>query len=947
MKLALALAAAAVALAQTPAQVQILAEQSRLIAGESLQLTAVVRDGQGDLVRDAAIQWSTTNGNAIATVDAQGRLTARTLGIAIVRAQVPNGPRVETPFQVLPLRIAMSPAQAELAIGGTQQFTLTAFDKDNRPMATPNFDWAVTSVGYDGAPPNRYFEISSPAGTSVTATGRFEGPAYLRAIFTYSLPGAGVPLNMTAQLSAQALVRVTGPRDYNLRTAYSSTRATSTELRYRPSLLWSTPDGSLYFNAALGSVGSGLLRWKDGAITPVLLGGRASTTPGSKVLDFGQHAFDSDGNILAFELTTDGNRVLRGDPRGVLRPLLVNNTPGAGVDYIGGYSLSRHSINRYGQYLFRAGFRDPGTRQFVTGIFRGSVFGIDEVLVSTLDPLPDVPAGNFDIDWASFGINDQVVAYYRVNVPGKSVIYRHDERGRAKLIATGDRVVNSTVLDFIGSPDGAPAQPIFFAPSGETMVGVRLADNRNYLLRYPATPGAAPDTLALSWAGAAVLDHHPERGTLVFGPFDNQLKVVLWKPGVAPETLLSVNQATVAGTAVESVFSGAFGPNGEIYLSLRGANARQIVAQLRPAQRVLFQSGERLAFPVEPVLYAFSGARAGPVQIFTGSSSAPSVSELQAGTLAPKLAVGDVIGRNSIFPGTQPSAYSRTASGQIFTLVPWVGANRDFGIARLRPDGSPEILHPFNLTIDGLEYYMPWRLSANDRGDLLWLTGTARGDSRLVLTRGGQHRAILNNSADSGVRTQIDGLTVVGIDNAALDESGRVLAQVRFRERLNSSLIGWNGESWQRLVTMGETDIGGRRVNGLGILRAAGPHLMAQLYFEGGLASAAAWRNGRMENVVSPAELTPLGYNVNWISAFDVNTRGDVAYVSGYPEGGQGVFVKRGDRTYVVLNSARTLSDGALLLGLNQLELRDDGTLYLLAPNTKSETLLLEALPRF
>ena len=315
------------------------------------------------------------------------------------------------------------------------------------------------------------------------------------------------------------------------------------------------------------------------------------------------------------------------------------------------------------------------------------------------------------------------------------------------------------------------------------------------------------------------------------------------------------------------------------------------------------------------------------------------------GVFEPKLTAGDTLGRNSIFPGANSFGYSRTRNGQTYALVPWVGSNRDFGIARLRADGSPELLYPFNLKIDGLDYFQPYRIVANDRGDLLWQTGTPRGDQRLVFTRNGQHRVILTDNGDSSAQTIVDGLRVNGIDNVAMDENGRVLAVVRFRERFTQSLIAWDGETWRRLAGVSETTVDRRRVTGLGVLRAAGNYLMAHVYFEG-LSSVVSWNGSALETVVSPSEITPLGYVVNWLPTFDVNSRGDIAYISGYPEGGQGVFVKRAGRTYVVLNSARPLGDGEILLGLNQIELRDDGTVYLLAPNAKSEALLIEALPR-
>jgi hypothetical protein len=927
-------------------QVQIIGDSSRLIAGETLQLTAVVRDREGNLIRNPRVTWTTNpNPATAATIDAHGRLTGRRLGLVIVRAQVAGFGQIESPFQVLPSRFEITPPSAEMAVGDVRQFTAIAYDKDNRPIDGVNYVWSIAGIGSDGPPPNAYVEVSSTG----FVRARHEGSAYVRAVFQYTLPdNNGVPLSMATRLMAQSAVRVNGPRDYNLRTLYNSGHSSpgGTGLRYRPSNLIAGPDGSLYFTAALGSTSNALMRWKDGQLTPVLSAGRSATATGSQTLDFGAFSVNVGGDVLAFEITSDGNRVQRGSA-GVFQPLLVNNVPAAGVDFIGGFSLSRHSLNRYGQFVFRAGYRDPDNRQFYTGLFRGTGIGVDDLIVRGNEQLPDFPPGQFEIDWSQYGIDDDGTAYFRTRVPGKAVIYRQTGTERTKVIATGEPLLGSTVADFAGPPDGAPAQSFFVLAGGGMTIGVRLADNRSLLLRFPADRSAPPEALAASWNAFAVLDHHPEQGTLVFAPFDNVLKLVLWKSGPA-STLLTLGETEVAGTKIESVFSGAFGPNGEIYLLVRGANAKMIGLQLRPDLRVLFQSGDALPdVNPAPVFTGFATAKSGPVQFLTGGAGGfASISEFDGTGLRSVIGAGDVVGRNSIFSGAHWFGYSRTRAGPVYALVPWVGAGRDFGISRLRPGAPPELLYPFNLRIDGIEYWQPYRLAANDQGDLLWQTGTARGDQRVIFTRNGQHRVILTDNGDPAAPTVIDGLRVFGIESLVMDDLGRALAVVRFRERNGNSIIGWDGERWHRLVTTGETEIERRRVTGHGALRAAGSNLMMHLYYDAGTAGVVRWTGLGLEPVVRPAETTPLGYVVNWVGAFDVNSNGDVAYVAGYPDGGQGIFVKRGERTLSVLSTSRPLPGGELLMGVNMLELRDDGLLYVLAPGTLSEMILVEARPR-
>src|SRR5207245_581736 len=122
-------------------------------------------------------------------------------------------------------------------------------------------------------------------------------------------------------------------------------------------------DGGLYFNASLDGISNGLLQWKDGQIRPVLLSGTASTGVGNVVLDMGTHSINANGDILTFEQTNDGNRVRRSTATG-FKTVLVNNIPAAGVDFISGFQLSRHSLNGLGQFVFRANYRDPTTKVY-------------------------------------------------------------------------------------------------------------------------------------------------------------------------------------------------------------------------------------------------------------------------------------------------------------------------------------------------------------------------------------------------------------------------------------------------------------------------------------------------------------------------------------------------------------------------------------------------------
>ena len=349
--------------------------------------------------------------------------------------------------------------------------------------------------------------------------------------------------------------------------------------------------------------------------------------------------------------------------------------------------------------------------------------------------------------------------------------------------------------------EGRPAKDYLGVVTGEVIVGVALANGRAVLLRYTA---GQLETLPLSWGSSGVVDHRSDLGTLVLAPLNNVVRLAVWK-GDTTQTLLSVGD-DLGGQKLEVIFGGGYGPNGEIYVMARVSDASVVTAQIAPERRVLFRTGDRVNFKAPQTLMGFAGnAKSGPVQLMAGGGwGNTSIFQVNGNALAPVISVGDVMGRNSVFSGGNPVSYSRTAGGRTYTLVPWVGGSRDFGISRLKDDGSPEMVYPFNLRIDNVDYYMPYRLLANDRGDLLWQTGTSRNDQRIVLTRDGAHQTLLTNNGDPATPTVVDGLRVFAIDNLVLDEGGRVLAQVRVRERPNTSILGWDGNGWREVLTLGQ-----------------------------------------------------------------------------------------------------------------------------------------------
>lgn len=107
------------------------------------QLSASLTDSRGRPLAGRAITWTSSN-NAVATVSATGLVTAGSNGSATVTA-ASNGVTgmVSVTVAQAAATLAIAPDSAALtAIGQTQQFTATALDANNYPVANPAVTWS-------------------------------------------------------------------------------------------------------------------------------------------------------------------------------------------------------------------------------------------------------------------------------------------------------------------------------------------------------------------------------------------------------------------------------------------------------------------------------------------------------------------------------------------------------------------------------------------------------------------------------------------------------------------------------------------------------------------------------------------------------------------------------------------------------------------------------------
>jgi len=104
------------------ASVDVVPASAGLALGATLQLRAIVRDKQGDIVTDRAVQW-TSDHPSVAPVTRSGIVTALAVGVAVVTA-TSGGKRGASTITVTNVAVAgvtVIPESLTMQVGGSAQ----------------------------------------------------------------------------------------------------------------------------------------------------------------------------------------------------------------------------------------------------------------------------------------------------------------------------------------------------------------------------------------------------------------------------------------------------------------------------------------------------------------------------------------------------------------------------------------------------------------------------------------------------------------------------------------------------------------------------------------------------------------------------------------------------------------------------------------------------------
>jgi flagellar hook protein FlgE len=267
-------------------------------------------------------------------------------------------------------------------------------------------------------------------------------------------------------------------------------------------------------------------------------------------------------------------------------------------------------------------------------------------------------------------------------------------------------------------------------------------------------------------------------------------------------------------------------------------------------------------------------------------------------------------------------------------------------LARIVAGGSPEVAVAFPLRLEGtVTANVPGTVwDVNNAGGIAMFSSTSAGDSRIVYWQNGTAKSLLNASATAATASTVDGKIVQNVQALAVDDNGRVIAQVQFRNVTPTSLVVWDGSAWTVAATVNVTRISNRTVTGLPTMpRANGQRLYAAMTVQTGGNVVAEWTGGAWQVVVDVDTIMPNGQNANSVPAVELNAQGDLLFQ--YSNGVNSLVARRGGKFRQVHNFFRPTDDGDWLIRINSMDFRDDGTVYFLAVTEEDEVVLYEARP--
>ena len=198
------------------ASVSVSPASPNILMGQTIQLTATLRDANGNVLTGRTVTWSSNN--AAASVNGTGLVSGAAAGSAAITAtsEGQSGTASVTVSNVPVASVTVSPTSASLLVGQTVQLTATPKDANGNPLIGRTVTWSssnasIASVSASG------LVSGATVGGPVTITATSEGQSGTASVTVANAPVASVTVApASASVATGQTVQLTAtPKDAN------------------------------------------------------------------------------------------------------------------------------------------------------------------------------------------------------------------------------------------------------------------------------------------------------------------------------------------------------------------------------------------------------------------------------------------------------------------------------------------------------------------------------------------------------------------------------------------------------------------------------------------------------------------------------------------------------------------------------------------------------------
>src|SRR6266516_3343634 len=183
--------------------------------GQTVQLTATLKDANGNTLTGRTVTWVSSN-TAAATVSASGLVTGKLAGAATITAtsEAQSGTSAITVVHVPVASVAVTPASASVSTGQTVQLTATPKDASGNALAGRTVSWASSNTAVETVTSSGLVSGVTAGAATITATSEtVSGTSAITvtaAASSFVLVGAGDIADCDASPTAALLDNIPG-----------------------------------------------------------------------------------------------------------------------------------------------------------------------------------------------------------------------------------------------------------------------------------------------------------------------------------------------------------------------------------------------------------------------------------------------------------------------------------------------------------------------------------------------------------------------------------------------------------------------------------------------------------------------------------------------------------------------------------------------------------------